>query len=252
MTRAIGHSSNASTSPSAACGTEILRQIQVVAVQQVAPETLGRAPSRRRSCPTGTACRASDAGIAASSSASFTSVSAGVRPAGTPPATMWSSLPGIQQLVGGAAGDPHMEPVRPADQAVHVHAHRQHAEAGQCAAVEPRQHRAIRVRRGCRTPRVASENSRRPTSCRAIAGKPRGVRQRHAVRRRATICGNAASVAAKCRLHPADLAAPMRNGSRSPGRLRIVAGANMAEEPSRSPRWPSARLSNRHLHATCR
>ena len=54
-------------------------------------------------------------------------------------------LIGIQRLVCRAAGNPQVQPVGAADQAIDVNPDGQDPEAGQRAAIELRQYRTVRI-----------------------------------------------------------------------------------------------------------
>ena len=136
-------------------------------MQPVAPQALGalhrvvdradrpgRREQRRRAAP-------------ASSSASFTSVCPGVSPAGTPPATRWSSLPGSSGLSAARrATQSCVSPPR-SHQAVHVH-----PDAPGCRSRAARRGRSVPAPgrpapRARRTPRRASGTRRPSASARA-------------------------------------------------------------------------------------
>lgn len=135
----------------------------------------------------------------------------------------------IELLVGGAAGDPHMDSIGPADQAVDVHTLRDDAKAGQRAAIEPSQHLPLGF---------GADVEVLPSPAKmAILDKLAGnLAQSRAIRQ-----GDAGGVGAyptefrqrrgERRLHPADLSRAYPERQAVAGQARIVAGAKVVKEP---------------------
>ena len=182
----------------------------------------------------------------ASSPASFISVSSAPNPAGTPPATIWSSLPGSSALSCARAEPSRGAGRRPAPPVrSRGHPDRLDAERWQGAAVDAAPAPARSCPPARQIPRPASGRSRVPKGARAIAGSCRPDRAASGHRRAYSANRTPAPARQPAGLHPADPGGADAEGKPSSPAERVVAGAIWRRKPS----WVSsigqvARLSN--------
>src|SRR5271166_744543 len=208
-------------------GLELLRQLQVVAMQPVAPQALGPlhrvgdAPDLDRALGQGRRDRRLLLRLLDQRAARIV---AGRHAAGDDVV----ELAGIEQPVGPAIPDPDMQPAVAADQPVQMHPAGENAELRQRATVQPGERRPVGI--GADVERLAT-----PDQHAGIGQKPGGGLQSMAV-----VAGDLGGQkperrepgqkVGEPRLHVADQGAPQRQGQPPPGQHGGMHGPDMAQE----------------------